>query len=171
MAKAPLLVSGGKNGNLCIWDIKVHFRVLFDLQEKRLRYELEEAHEGEVHSAMFLPNQFQVLSGGNDNSLKIWSIDEIDYIPRLLKSREGHTQPSSLIQFYGYNSVVSREDNSDGLGLNLLSAGLDKAFRTFHVIREQLAAELSQAFFAKRPKLSRVIEHSKRLPVIVSKWF
>lgn len=100
--------------------------------------------------------------------MKIWAIDEIDYIPRLLKSREGHTQPSALIQFYGYNSIVSRDDNSDGLGMNLLSAGMDHAFRSFHVIREQLAAELSQAPYAKRPKVSRMIDGAKRLPVIVS---
>ena len=133
-----------------------------------MRYEFEEGHEGAIHSALFLPNQFQILSGGADNKLKIWAMDEIDYIPRLLKSREGHTQSSALIQFYGYNSIISRDDNSDGLGMNLLSAGMDHAFRTFHVIREQLAAELSQAAYAKRPKVSRLIDSSKRLPVIVS---
>lgn len=170
MSKAPILLSGGVNGNLCIWDIKVGMDYCNNLQEKRLRYEYEGAHEGVVHSALFLPNEFQVVSAGSDNSLKIWAIDEVDYIPRLLKSREGHTQSSALIQFYGYNSIVARDDSSDGLGLNILSAGMDRAFRSFHVIREQLAAELSQGPYAKRPKVSRMIENSKRLPPIVSRY-
>ena len=97
-------------------------------------------------------------------------MDEIDYIPRLLKSREAHTNASSCIQFYGCNSVIARDDNTDGLGMNILSAGFDRAFRSFHIIREQHAMELSQSFYANKVKTSRVIEHEKRLPVIVSKY-
>ena len=96
-------------------------------QEKQLRYESEDAHEGNIHSAIFLPNLYQILTAGTDNSMKIWAMDEIDYIPRLLKSREGHTNASSCIQFYGCNSVIARDDNTDGLGMNILSAGFDRA--------------------------------------------
>ena len=171
MSKAPILVSAGQNGHMCLWDIKVRIvPISLILQEKQLRYESEDAHEGSIHSAIFLPNLYQILTAGTDNSLKIWAMDEIDYIPRLLKSREGHTNASSCIQFYGCNSVIARDDNTDGLGMNILSAGLDRAFRSFHIIREQHAMELSQSFYANKVKTSRVIEHEKRLPVIISKY-
>ena len=144
LAKAPLLVSAGENGSFCLWD----------LRGKCLRFQRESAHAGAIHSAFFLPGRFQLFTAGNDNSLRIWGIDEIDASPRELKSRSGHAEGASLIQFYGFHGVVSREGSFDGLALNVLSAGEDRAFRTFHVLRDPLSGELSQGPAGKRPKLS-----------------
>ena len=51
--------------------------------------------------------------------------------------------------------------------MNLLSAGLDQAFRTFHLIQETISNELSQGSDAKRLKSSRPETAFQRLPVIV----
>ena len=146
LAKAPLLVSAGENGSFCLWD----------LRGKCLRFQRDAAHVGAIHSAFFLPGRFQLLTAGNDNSLRVWGIDEIDGSPRELKSRCGHAEGASLIEFYGFHGVVSREGSFDGLALNVLSAGEDRAFRTFHVLRDPLSGELSQGPAGKRQKLQGV---------------
>ena len=120
-----------------------------------------------MHSLQFIPNQFQFISGGGDNSLRLWAVDEIDHSPRLFQSREGHILSSTKIKFYGYNSMIAREDSGDGMSMNILSAGLDRTFRKFHVIRENASCELSQSVFAKRAKTGHVIDSDKHLPVIV----
>ena len=68
----------------------------------------------------------------------------------------GHAEGASLIEFYGFHGVVSREGSFDGLALNVLSAGEDRAFRTFHVLRDPLSGELSQGPAGKRQKLQGV---------------
>lgn len=67
----------------------------------------------------------------------------------------------------GYNSVISRDDGGDGLGMSLLSAGLDGAFRDFHIMKENTSRELSQGSDAKKAKSSRPENAYKRLPVII----
>ena len=76
---------------------------------------MDHAHEGAVHSLQFIPGRYEFVSGAGDNALCIWSVDEIDHSPRVLKSREGHVQSSVQIRFYGYNSMIAREDSGDGL--------------------------------------------------------
>ena len=65
--------------------------------------------------------------------------------------------------------MVAREGGDDGLGMSLLSAGLDGAFRDFHVMRENINRELSQGSDAKRLKSSRPERAFQRLPVIVGR--
>lgn len=169
MTKAPLLMSSGSDGHICLWNIK----------ERRLHFESENAHEGAIHSAFFLPDTMRFISAGTDNAMKLWKVDEMDFSPLMVLSRQGHTDSSAMICFYGrrlhemleigYNSVVSRDDGGDGLGMNLLSAGLDCAFRDFHIIRDSTSRELSQGSVAKKAKSSRPENAYKRLPVIVGK--
>ena len=157
LAKAPLLLSAGETGNFCLWDLRA----------RCLRFQQESAHSRGIHSAFFLPGQFQVITAGDDNALRIWGIDEIDGSPRELKSREGHGEGASLVQFYGFHGVVSREGSFDGLALNVLSAGEDRAFRTFHVLRDQLSGELSQGSAGKRVRTSSAGKmRESRLPRI-----
>lgn len=91
MTKAPLLLSSGADGHICLWNVK----------ERRLHFENENTHEGAIHSAFFLPDSMRFISAGIDNSMKLWTIDEMDYSPRVVLSRQGHTDSSAMIRFYG----------------------------------------------------------------------
>ena len=91
MSKAPLMLSAGSDGHICIWDIK----------QRRLHFESEDAHSASIHSAFFLPESYRFVSAGEDNALKMWSVDEVDHSPRLVFARQGHTDNSSIIRFYG----------------------------------------------------------------------
>ena len=91
LAKAPLLLYAGSNGHVCLWDIK----------ERRLHYELEDAHEASVHTALFLPDSMRFVTAGADNAMKMWQVDEVDHSPRAVIVRQGHTDSSALIRFYG----------------------------------------------------------------------
>ena len=51
--------------------------------------------------------------------------------------------------------------------MSLLSAGLDGAFRDFHIMKENTSRELSQGSDAKKAKSSRPENAYKRLPVII----
>ena len=91
MSKAPLMLSAGTDGHICIWNIK----------QRRLHFESEDAHTAPIHSAFFLPESYHFISAGEDNALKMWSVDEVDHSPRLVFARQGHTDSSSIIRFYG----------------------------------------------------------------------
>lgn len=139
LSRAPLLASAGSAGRFCLWD----------LRSRSLRCE-RAAHAGAAHSALFLPGRWELLTAGSDNALRVWAVDAVDGSPRELRSREGHAEGASLVQFYGLHGAVAREGSFDGLALNVLSAGEDRAFRSFHVLRDALSGELSQGPAVKR---------------------
>ena len=81
----------------------------------------------------------------------------------------GEGSGKMMSSYLGYNSVLSRDDTTDGLGMNLLSAGMDCAFRNFNLMQETISTELSQGSNAKRLKSARPETAFKRLPIIVGK--
>jgi hypothetical protein len=60
---------------------------------------IQGAHAGAVSSLYFFPREPLLLSGGGDNSLKMWIFDAADGTARLLKSRQGHTAPPRRIRY------------------------------------------------------------------------
>lgn len=91
-ASAPAhLISGAANGAIVVWD----------LEKRRAHHVLEDAHQGPVTRASFLPNQPILLTGGLDNALRMWIFDTLDGTPRLLRERCGCPGPARKMKFYG----------------------------------------------------------------------
>jgi U3 small nucleolar RNA-associated protein 21 len=83
----------------------------------------------------------------------MWIFDSADGTARLLRSRSGHSAAPHRVRFYGDGSSI-------------LSAGQDRALRTFSIIREQQSMELSQGHLAKKAKAYHLKVDELRLPLI-----
>lgn len=125
----PFLLSGSVQGQLAVWD----------LNKKALVDTISEVHQGGVTAMQFLAGEPLLVTSGADNSLKMWIFDQQNGSARLLKSREGHSQPPTKLRFYGDGSSI-------------LTSGLDRALRAFSVVRDQQSRELSQGALAKKAK-------------------
>uniref|UniRef100_A0A7S0D1C2 Small-subunit processome Utp21 domain-containing protein n=1 Tax=Amorphochlora amoebiformis TaxID=1561963 RepID=A0A7S0D1C2_9EUKA len=125
---SPTLISASSEGQIAVWDIK----------ERQLAYILEEAHDGAIISATFVPGEPILITAGVDNSLKVWIFDKPPAsgtgpgVPRILRERSGHRLQPTRIRFFA--------DKGD----HMLSAGLDQTLRAFNLYRPQQSAELSQ---------------------------
>lgn len=155
----PLLASSNRRGDVTFWD----------LNQAKLAHVLVKAHEGATHSLNFLPNQPLLLTAGCDNSVKVcfysndrltlqqWLFDDVQYIPRLLKFRTGHSEPPQIVRFYG------RDDSKW-----VISAGRDNSVRLMSIIRDSQSVELSQGSVAKVAKKTRRQEKFLKLPQVIS---
>ena len=87
-----------------------------------------------------------------------WAFEQDSAAPKLLRARQGHVRPPSLIRFYG-------ED-----GKSILSAGGSGAgdLRMTSVVRDSRSFELSQGALLKRAKELNVPIASLRLPPITA---
>ncbi|CAM6100981.1 unnamed protein product [Calypogeia fissa] len=140
----PFLAAGGSSGVISIWD----------LEKKKLHTVIKDAHDGPITSLHFFANEPVLLSGGADNSLKMWIFDTSDGEGRLLRFRSGHSAPPTCIRYYGS-------------GHHLLSAGLDRSFRFFSTVQDQQSRELSQGHVAKRARRLKVKEEEVKLSPVV----
>lgn len=100
-------------GNICVWD----------LPSRSLVSSLRGVHN-EIHFALFLPSEPVFITAGVDNALKIHLFDHGSSEPRLLRARQGHHLPPTLIRFAG-------ED-----GLHMVSAGLDHELRLVSAVHD-----------------------------------
>ncbi|GMH23837.1 hypothetical protein Nepgr_025680 [Nepenthes gracilis] len=141
----PLLASGGSSGVINIWN----------LEKRRLRSVIREAHDSSVISLYFFANEPVLMSSSADNSIKMWIFDTSDGDPRLLRFRSGHSAPPLCIRFYAN-------------GRHILSAGQDRAFRLFSVIQDQQSRELSQRHVSRRAKKLRMMEAEIKLKPVIA---
>lgn len=117
------LVSTDFSGNLFTWD----------LTERRLSSELRGVHAGGASLCQFLQAEpILFTSGSQDNSVKVHIYDGLKGQPRVLRSREGHRLPPTLVRFCGYD------------GSMMVSAGLDRELRMVSIVREARNRSLAQ---------------------------
>lgn len=115
----------------------------------QLAHTIRSAHDSSIASVQFVQGQPLLISSGSDNAIKQWffevnavtSGDTLGgertvgptTVPRLLKSREGHSTPPRLIRFVG----------EDGKTI-ISTGGEDRSVRAMSVVRDSRSAELSQ---------------------------
>lgn len=141
----PFLAAGSAAGVISIWN----------LEKRKLQAVIEDAHISSVCSLHFLANEPVLLSGGADNSLKMWIFDSSDGTGRLLRFRNGHSAPPTSVRYYGK-------------GRHILSAGQDKSFRVFSTIQDQQSRELSQGHVQKRARKAHMKEEELKLPPVIA---
>lgn len=135
--------------------------ILFDLQAgqagstgKRAKpavsaHVMRSAHDASISSVQFVQGQPLLISSGTDNAIKQWFFEVNGVteggalggetsigpttVPRLLKSREGHSCPPRLVRFTG----------EDGKTI-ISTGGEDRSVRAMSVVRDSRSAELSQ---------------------------
>lgn len=169
--KRALLVAGGSDGALRVWD----------LEERRLIREEWGAHRAGVKRGFAGgwggspagPSSIAATTVGGDNSVAQWTFEATDGSCRLARRREGHATPPTLARWYGPPacggtlSIASTADPYNSLQLLTCSAG-DRSVRVTHAVRDALNTELSQGTLAKRANTLRLGIEELRLPPVIA---
>jgi len=142
----PLMMTGSPVGHIACWD----------LERRKLAHQLKSCHVGSVAGMKCLQGEPLLVTNSGDNTLKQWIFDMSDGGGRLLRQREGHSQPPSKIRYYGSS------------GQNVLSAGQDSSLRVFSTVADLLNRSLGHASFNRKlSKKHRVSEDPVRMPPIM----
>lgn len=141
---------------------------LWDLKEKRLIHSVRHAHNGAVTGLVFLPREPRFVSFGTDNAVRQWVLNEVDGIPKQIRSRTGHTAPPRQIQYFFGDTVNSMASGADAAICEVLSAGQDQALRVFHTVLDRQNRELSQGHLEKKARELGVAVDDLRLPMITA---
>ena len=141
--RTDILISGSTSGHIAVWN----------LNDKKLAVQMRQSHNGEVTGLHCFPDEPILMTSSPDNSLKQWIFDMPDGGGRLLRLREGHSEPPTKIRFYG------------GLGDTLLSASEDSTLRSFSTITDALnksfgVASYNRKLQKKKGKKSQAIKYS-----------
>lgn len=136
------LASAGSNGVVSVWN----------LDDRRLETTIRGAHDGAVTSVVYLVSQPTLLTTGTDNSMKVWIFDQTGGEARVLRERAGHSAPPTHIRFFGEE------------GQTLLSAGQDRALRSFNIMSDARCHELSQGAISRKARGLGVRAEQLKLP-------
>lgn len=175
--KKALLLTGGSDGVLRVWD----------LEERRLAHEELGAHRaggavrgfaggwnGTSAVASLGPSSIAVTTVGGDNSIAQWTFEATDGSCRLARRRQGHAAPPTLARWYGppaCGGALSGATIADPYGaLQLLTCSYgDRSVRVAHAARDALNTEMSQGSLLKRAKTLRLRDIEElRLPPVVA---
>ena len=141
----PGMISGSATGHVACWD----------LEKRKLSHQMRSCHVGPVVNVTCLTGEPILVTNSKDNTLKEWIFDMSDGGGRLLRWREGHSEPPARIRYYG------------GAGDNILSAGSDSSLRVFSTVTDLLNKSLGHASFNRKlSKKHRVAEDPVRMPPI-----
>ncbi|XP_029158137.1 WD repeat-containing protein 36 [Nylanderia fulva] len=147
----PMMATGSLGGQIVFWN----------LEQRKVESQLCNAHDGSVTGLKYIPNEPLLVSSSPDNSLKMWIFDMSDGGGRLLKIREGHIEPPTIVRFYGND------------GNYLLTAGGDSSLRLFSTVTEILNKSLGRASFNRKAskKKGRSVEDALLMPPITELAF
>jgi U3 small nucleolar RNA-associated protein 21 len=74
-----------------------------------------------------------------------WAIDAVDGVPKVVRSRVGHSQPPVRVRHYrSCNTVATMASGADAVACEVLSASRDRSLRMFHTALDRQNRELSQ---------------------------
>ncbi|EZA48352.1 WD repeat-containing protein 36 [Ooceraea biroi] len=124
----PIMATGSVGGQIVFWN----------LEQRMVESQLCTAHNAAVTSLRYIPNEPLLVSSSPDNSLKLWIFDMSDGAGRLLRIREGHAEPPTIVRFYGND------------GNYLLTTGGDSSLRLFSTVTEILNKSLGRASFNRK---------------------
>ncbi|XP_031846092.1 WD repeat-containing protein 36 [Nomia melanderi] len=143
----PIMATGSLEGHIVFWN----------LEQKKVESQLYKAHFGAVTGLKYLSNEPLLVSSSPDNSLKLWIFDLADGAGRLLRIREAHAEPPTLVRFYGG-------------GKNILTAGSDSSLRIFSTITETLNKSLGRASFNRKAskRKGRTVDDPLIMPPITT---
>ncbi|CAB3235752.1 unnamed protein product [Arctia plantaginis] len=120
---APVMITGSSKGHIVMWD----------LEERRVLSQVQSAHYSKIAGLKCLQSEPLMVTNSEDNSLKLWIFDMPDGGARLLRRREGHSQPPSVVA------------HCEPTGHNLLAAGSDSSLHIMNTVSETFNKSLGKA--------------------------
>jgi U3 small nucleolar RNA-associated protein 21 len=139
----PIMATGSIGGQIVFWN----------LEQRTVESQMCNAHNAAVTGLKYLSNEPMLVSSSPDNSLKLWIFDMTDGAGRLLRIREGHAEPPTIVRFY------------ENDGNYILSTGGDSSLRLFSTVTEIMNKSLGRASFNR--KASKKKGHSVDDPMIM----
>ncbi|EDV23009.1 uncharacterized protein TRIADDRAFT_27735 [Trichoplax adhaerens] len=119
----PIMATSSPSGYVSFWN----------LNERTLSSTLRNAHGG-LCKVDFVAAQPLLISGGSDNTLKVWVFDKSDESARMLICRSGHCRPPNRARFYGNSSQL------------IISSDATGSLRISSVVNDAYAHELSKGY-------------------------
>jgi len=151
--RTDILISGSGSGS--IEDRTGHI-AMWDLNERKMAGQMRDAHQGHVTGLHCLPGEPVLVTSSPDNTVKQWIFDLPDGGGRLLRIKEGHSDPPTKIRFYG------------NLGNNVLSASEDSSLRSFSTVTELLNKSFGVASYNRKlsKKHKKIHNPAKMRPIV-----
>lgn len=143
----PMVASCSPQGHVTFWD----------LERRQMTSQLSHAHRGAVAGVTFVHGEPLLVTNGGDNALRVWLMEEGG--ARLLRCRQGHSAPPTVIRHHGND------------GKNILSAGLDGTLQSFSTVHERFNKNLGHGSINKKKekKKKHGLKHEElRLPPIIA---
>ncbi|CAG9579734.1 unnamed protein product [Danaus chrysippus] len=148
MDGVPIMVTGSTQGHLVMWD----------LEEKRVKSQIQSAHFAKIAGLQCLNSEPLMVTNSQDNSLKMWIFDMPDGGARLLKKREGHALPPTIVRY------------CEPTGGNILAAGSDSSLHIMNTVTETFNKSMGKASYNRKAskKKKRYQIDTKILPQITN---
>ncbi|KAM3966934.1 WD repeat-containing protein 36 [Aphomia sociella] len=124
----PMMVTGSTAGHIVMWD----------LEEKRVLSQVQSAHSSRIAGLQCLMSEPLMVTNSQDNSLKLWIFDMPDGGARLLRNREGHSLPPTLVR------------HCEPSGENLLAAGTDRSLHIMNTVTETFNKSMGKASYDRK---------------------
>ncbi|RMB92880.1 hypothetical protein DUI87_30774 [Hirundo rustica rustica] len=115
----PVMAAGSPVGHIALWD----------LEEKKLMCQMQDAHSTAIAGMTFVPGEPLLITNGADNALRVWIFDGPGGTGRILRSRMGHSAPPTKIRYHGQNgkqilsagSINKKKSKKKGLKLDTMA--------------------------------------------------
>ncbi|XP_053605696.1 WD repeat-containing protein 36 [Plodia interpunctella] len=148
MDGVPVMVTGSTTGHIVMWD----------LEEKRVMSQVQSAHSSRIAGMQCLMSEPLMVTNSRDNSLKLWIFDMPDGGARLLRKREGHSLPPTLVR------------HCEPTGENILAAGADRSLHIMNTVTETFNKSMGKGSYnrKKSKKKKRLEQDRLALPPIVN---
>uniref|UniRef100_A0A8C5DLI0 Small-subunit processome Utp21 domain-containing protein n=1 Tax=Gouania willdenowi TaxID=441366 RepID=A0A8C5DLI0_GOUWI len=143
----PILASSSPQGHIAFWD----------LERRQLSAQQRNTHRTAVAAATFVHGEPLLVTNGADNAIKVWIFDQEGGEARLLRSRQGHSAPPTVIRHHGND------------GKNILSAGQDGTLQSFSTVHERFNKNLGHGSINKKKEKKKTKDltyEQLRLPAI-----
>uniref|UniRef100_A0A8C5UH47 WD repeat domain 36 n=1 Tax=Malurus cyaneus samueli TaxID=2593467 RepID=A0A8C5UH47_9PASS len=124
----PVMAAGSPVGHIALWD----------LEEKKLMCQMQDAHSTAIAGMSFVPGEPLLITNGADNALRVWIFDGPGGAGRVLRNRMGHSAPPTKIRYHGLN------------GEQILSAGQDGTLQSFSTVHEKFNKSLGRGSINKK---------------------
>ncbi|NXN42272.1 WDR36 protein, partial [Rhinoptilus africanus] len=124
----PVMAAGSPVGHIALWD----------LEEKKILCQMQDAHSTAVAGMSFVPGEPLLITNGADNAIRVWIFDGPGGTGRVLRSRMGHSAPPTKIRYHGQN------------GEQILSAGQDGTLQSFSTVHEKFNKSLGRGSINKK---------------------
>jgi len=96
----PVLLSGGKDGEVAVWDVRNDFKSLLRIA----------THRSTIYHMAFSPDGALLATASRDKTVKLWSAKDLDPVQRLDIKAGGHSHSVNALAWNGKDLYTAGDD-------------------------------------------------------------